>query len=252
MNTELKPKKKARKKRHEAEFSTEFRRGAAHDGFHVVHIVDDGRPGGTRQKPYDVILMRNQITHSCELKQSGKRYLETSALEDHQVENLEQAYRQGAMSWVICVFHDVEARWREVYAAFHRHFATARDIDKRPSLDLEWWRKWGVRLPKVRAPILDRKTGKPKVYEDGKQRFGRSWSAAPLEAAAKMHFRVRLDQQLHEMGCVTKAELDETMSKYGLGKIGVNEARKTIGLPPLPDYLALSPNGLLAPKGMNQ
>lgn len=175
-------------KRIEAEFETEMHRGAESTGFIRIPIPDSVPPVinenrmGQRPKIYDLALYKDGLLHGIELKQTDGN-LARSDFKPHQLPQLGKVYERGGFGWVGVVFHDTARRFREVWFAWSEHVRTAY-LHGFDSLTIDWFAKWGVQLPKFRAPIVDPDTFNVKIYEDGEQRLGRAWDFTPAHELA--------------------------------------------------------------------
>lgn len=189
MNPAAKTRRK--NKREEAQLETEMHRGAEFLEFIRIPIPDsvplkgpNGERMGQTPRIYDLALFRDGIIHGIELKQTGTQTLKQSAFKEHQLPQLAKVYRRGGIGWVGCVFHDTETRFREVWFAFSEHARKAFEggLD---SLSIDWFRRWGVQLPKIMAPVVDPKTFDVKINDDGSEtNKKRAWDFRPAHEAA--------------------------------------------------------------------
>lgn len=187
-------KTRAKNKRIEADFETEMHRGAESMGFIRVPIPDsvppviNGKRMGQRPKIYDLALFKDGILHGIELKQTSGN-LAQSDFKPHQLPQLRKVFERGGFGWVGCVFHDTSTRFREVWFAWSEHVQKAF-VSGFDSVTLDWFRKWGVQLPKFRAPIVDPNTFDLKIYPPGEEKTGRAYDFTPAHDQA-MKFLAR-------------------------------------------------------------
>lgn len=173
-------------KRNERGFRTELQRGAADRGFHVVKIPDN--PGKFKVKAiYDLGLLRCGTYHAIELKEvvAPAWALVVPEVEDHQIENLQDATNAGGIGWIVCNFRLVpgparQAEFgkkpiREAWAVLLRQFLAAKEQEHRSSLSLEWFRAHGIALNRYKVETTT-KDGKPIAYT--------AWDFWPAHAAA--------------------------------------------------------------------
>jgi Holliday junction resolvase len=168
----------------EAKFSTEMIRGAHAKGFAFAPIPDSvGRH--QRKKVYDLILLRDGLYHGIELKQTGIQSLKASKFKAHQLPMLRRVAECGGMSWVGCVFHDTPTRFREVWFCWSEHARRFLTESGETTLTLDWFRKWGIQLPKFQAPVLDPDTFDTKIDDHGNPTgSGRAWDFTPAHEKA--------------------------------------------------------------------